>query len=188
MADYPQNSARAGSPMLLVLQLVVKRILDIAIAALALIGLAPLLLLVWLGLERSGPALLRTRVRARGGGSFSMLAFRTRDANGEPAGAVGRFVERAGLARLPALFNILAGDMALAGPPPAPLTEPGFAEEPAPFEAAPGAGDTAFEPRPGLIAGGADYAARFSLLGDFGIIARRLGGREAAPPGDRPPR
>jgi exopolysaccharide production protein ExoY len=118
-----------------------KRARDLAIC----LALAPfallltLLVAVFIRLETDGPVFIAKQRNGRGGRAFQMLRFRTRCANarsysesgmhlqdgllgrGATTGsrtAVGRFLHATGLENLPALVNVMAGDMALVGPRP----------------------------------------------------------------------
>jgi undecaprenyl-phosphate galactose phosphotransferase len=128
--------------------LALKRLFDLVVALLLLPFLLPPLILLWLWikLDSPGPALLRQQRLARGGGRFHCLKFRTmhRDADTLLAGYLkqrpeaaaewetfqklkgfdprvtraGRLIRKLSLDELPQLFNILAGQMSLAGPRP----------------------------------------------------------------------
>jgi exopolysaccharide biosynthesis polyprenyl glycosylphosphotransferase len=123
--------------------LLLKRILDLSIAGVALILTAPLFLLVMLAIRLSGPGpvfYVQTRV-GLGGREFRMFKFRTMradaeavlptlvrfDALDEPVfklardprvTRLGRFLRRTSLDELPQLLNVLKGDMSLVGPRP----------------------------------------------------------------------
>ncbi len=123
--------------------LLLKRALDISVASVALLALAPLLIAVALAirLESRGPILF-TQVRAGlGGRPFRMRKFRTMVPDAEARLAelvpfdklrdpmfklrddprvthVGRFLRRTSIDELPQLFNVLVGEMSLVGPRP----------------------------------------------------------------------
>jgi exopolysaccharide biosynthesis polyprenyl glycosylphosphotransferase len=119
-----------------------KRAFDLLLAGLAVVLLAPFLLLVALLIKASssGPVLFRQTRIGRHGNEFEMLKFRTMvegaDARkhellerneaaplfkiaGDPrATKVGRLLRGYSLDELPQLFNVLGGDMSLVGPRP----------------------------------------------------------------------
>jgi exopolysaccharide biosynthesis polyprenyl glycosylphosphotransferase len=123
--------------------LLLKRILDLTIAGVALIVTAPLFVLIMLTSRLSGPGpvfYVQTRV-GLGGREFRMFKFRTMRADAEamlPAlvrfdaldepvfklprdprvTRLGRFLRRTSLDELPQLLNVLKGDMSLVGPRP----------------------------------------------------------------------
>ena len=108
----------------------VKRLLDIIVAAAALVLLSPVLLLLARQIRRKlgTPVLFRQVRPGRGGIPFVMYKFRTmRDAadeNGRPLPDAerltpfGRKLRAASLDELPELWNVLKGDMSLVGPRP----------------------------------------------------------------------
>jgi lipopolysaccharide/colanic/teichoic acid biosynthesis glycosyltransferase len=118
------------------LQLAVKRILDLLLAASALLVFSPLiaLLALLIRLESPGPALLAQRRLGRGGRVFAMFKLRTmvdgapmvlnadgstRVVDGDPrVTRLGAVLRRLGLDELPQLVNVLRGEMSLIGPRP----------------------------------------------------------------------
>lgn len=108
----------------------VKRLLDIIIAAAALVLLSPVLLLLARQIRRKlgTPVLFRQVRPGRGGIPFVMYKFRTmrdaEDKNGRPLPDAerltpfGRKLRAASLDELPELWNVLKGDMSLVGPRP----------------------------------------------------------------------
>ncbi|HEV7221877.1 MAG TPA: undecaprenyl-phosphate glucose phosphotransferase [Pirellulales bacterium] len=112
---------------------VAKRGMDLAVAALALALLSPLMLSLaaLIKLTSRGPVLYRQPRESLGGRPFEMLKFRSMRTDAETAAgpvwavrhddrctSLGRFLRRWSLDELPQLFNVLAGDMSLVGPRP----------------------------------------------------------------------
>jgi len=120
-----------------------KRALDIALSAVALILLSPLLALIALlvKIDTPGPALFRQVRLGRNGRPFHMLKFRSmvRTAEDDLAGLLdknegagvlfkirsdprvtpfGRFIRKYSLDELPQLWNIVRGQMSIVGPRP----------------------------------------------------------------------
>ena len=109
------------------------RILDIAVALLALIILSPLLLIAAIAIKLGsrGPVFYRQRRVGEGGREFEMLKLRTMVAGSDPVGvgtvvtrddprvtAPGRLLRRTSLDEIPNLVNVLRGEMAVVGPRP----------------------------------------------------------------------
>jgi exopolysaccharide biosynthesis polyprenyl glycosylphosphotransferase len=123
------------------LNAIMKRTVDIAVAAGILLILSPILLFVagLVRLDSSGPALFRRRVIGQGGKLFDAYKFRTMRADGNAILAchpelqeelertgklkkdpritrIGRFLRKTSLDELPQLINVLFGQMSLVGP------------------------------------------------------------------------
>jgi lipopolysaccharide/colanic/teichoic acid biosynthesis glycosyltransferase len=123
--------------------LIAKRVLDVALCLIALIVLAPFMLLLALAirLDSPGPIFFVQERTGRHGRRFKMLKFRTMVANAEELKQtlqhlnilpppdfkipddpritrVGRFLRTTSLDELPQLLNVLKGDMSLVGPRP----------------------------------------------------------------------
>ena len=108
----------------------VKRLIDILIAASALLSLAPLLLAIGLLVRRKlgAPILFRQTRPGLHGQPFEMIKFRTMldatDKHGNPLPddqrmtPFGSFLRATSLDELPELWNVLKGDMSLVGPRP----------------------------------------------------------------------
>ena len=127
-------------------QLVLKRILDIALSITALVILSPLMLLIAAAvrLESRGPAFFKQRRVGRHGQAFGCFKFRSMYTDAErrlredpqlyrlyvendfklPEDVdtritrVGRFLRRTSLDELPQLWNVVKGEMSLVGPRP----------------------------------------------------------------------
>jgi exopolysaccharide biosynthesis polyprenyl glycosylphosphotransferase len=111
----------------------VKRALDLVIATVAFILVAPVLLVVAAAIraERSGPIFFRQARLGEGGNVFEILKFRTMIERAEEDGVavwateddvritrVGRILRRTRIDELPQLWNVLRGDMSVVGPRP----------------------------------------------------------------------
>jgi lipopolysaccharide/colanic/teichoic acid biosynthesis glycosyltransferase len=109
------------------------RIVDISIAAVALVILSPVLLIaaVAIKLGSRGPVIYRQRRVGLDGGEFELLKLRTMVRGSDPVGvgrivarddprvtAAGRFLRRTSLDEIPNLANVLRGEMAIVGPRP----------------------------------------------------------------------
>ena len=110
-----------------------KRLLDLVIASLALVLLAPVLALAAMAIkaETPGPVLFRQPRVGRGNRTFEMLKFRSMrhdsaDRDGSRSTVrrdqrltkVGQFLRSTSLDELPQLINVLKGEMSLVGPRP----------------------------------------------------------------------
>jgi Undecaprenyl-phosphate glucose phosphotransferase len=113
--------------------IVVKRLMDIVLSALALIVLTPVMLLIALvvKLTSRGPVFYRQERCGLNGQSFNMLKFRSMPVGSEaqsgPVWAkkgdnrptpVGAFLRKTSLDELPQFINVLRGDMSIVGPRP----------------------------------------------------------------------
>lgn len=136
-------------------QLLAKRVIDFGLALLALLMLAPLLLLIALSVKLTspGPVFFRQTRVGLGGKTFKIFKFRSMctDAEhlletlraqsiyadprlfkmeGDPrVTRIGAFLRRTSLDELPQLFNVLSGEMSLVGPRPPTLDEVALYEE-----------------------------------------------------------
>ena len=109
-----------------------KRVLDVVVAALAILLLAPVLMLVSLAVvaDTSGPVIFAQRRTGLNGKTFAIFKFRSMRVLEDGAEVkqavegdaritrVGRVIRKLSLDELPQLFNVLAGDMSLVGPRP----------------------------------------------------------------------
>jgi exopolysaccharide biosynthesis polyprenyl glycosylphosphotransferase len=112
---------------------VLKRAFDLALSALGLVVLSPVLLALalWVRLDSPGPVLYAQERVGMNGRRFRMLKFRTMrtdaEAEGEPGWTkpgdprrtrAGRVLRPLSLDELPQLWNVLVGEMSLVGPRP----------------------------------------------------------------------
>jgi exopolysaccharide biosynthesis polyprenyl glycosylphosphotransferase len=119
----------------------VKRSVDVVVAALCLALLAPVLTIcaVAVLLETGRPVIFSQMRVGRGGRPFRIFKLRSVRPSHEPegdspwsvvgdtrVGPVGRFLRRTSLDELPQLWNVVCGDMSLVGPRP---ERPGFVEK-----------------------------------------------------------
>jgi lipopolysaccharide/colanic/teichoic acid biosynthesis glycosyltransferase len=109
------------------------RFCDVAIAALALLVLSPLLLVAAIAIKLGsrGPVLYRQWRVGLDGAEFEMLKLRTMVEGSDPVGvgtvvtredprvtAAGRVLRRTSLDEIPNLLNVMRGEMAIVGPRP----------------------------------------------------------------------
>ena len=135
---YYLEPSESGSP-----QLVVKRWLDLAMAVVCLVAVAPLMLAVAVAIKLDGgPVFFRQQRVGRNGKTFGMFKFRSMVVDAEERLAalkagnqrkgplfklesdprvtrIGRFIRSTSIDELPQLFNVLLGDMSVVGPRPA---------------------------------------------------------------------
>jgi undecaprenyl phosphate N,N'-diacetylbacillosamine 1-phosphate transferase len=116
------------------LNLSIKRMLDILVSLISIILISPILLTILLLVKctSKGPVLFKQERLGLHGESFQILKFRTMVVNAEHMGTgvyineksdpritkIGKILRKSSLDELPQLFNILKGDMSLVGPRP----------------------------------------------------------------------
>ena len=112
------------------MRLTVKRLIDIALATVALVALAPVLIVLAVAtrVTMGKPVLFRHQRPGKDGRLFHMIKYRTMTEPGPGENRYlsddarvtrfGRFLRSYSLDELPELFNILKGEMSLVGPRP----------------------------------------------------------------------
>ncbi|MGY1625385.1 sugar transferase, partial [Geodermatophilus sp. SYSU D00965] len=155
----------------------VKRLVDVLVAGLTLLAIAPLLVLLAVAVRLDGgPGILFRQERVGvDGRHFQVLKFRslrpaTEDesatrwniAHDDRLSPLGRFLRKSSLDELPQLFNILRGDMSLVGPRP---ERPHFVTQ---FRAA----YPSYEARHRVPSGLTGWAQVHGLRGDTSIADR----------------
>jgi lipopolysaccharide/colanic/teichoic acid biosynthesis glycosyltransferase len=112
--------------------IIAKRVFDFLCAAMGLLVLAPLFLIIAIGikLDDRGPILFRQIRVGQLGRKFEIYKFRTMVTNAEALGkqitvgndpritVIGTFLRKYKLDELPQLINVLKGEMSLVGPRP----------------------------------------------------------------------
>ena len=116
------------------LQLITKRIMDVGLAIVGLIFVAPLLLVsaAAIKVDSRGPVFFRLRAAGLRGRSFEQWKLRTMVHGARESGdrfetsssdpritRVGHFLRRWSIDELPQLWNVLRGEMSIVGPRPA---------------------------------------------------------------------
>lgn len=129
--DTPLLLVKGYGPTLI--QLAVKRIMDVALSAIALIILSPILAIVAaaIKLEDHGPIFYKQTRITKDEKKFEILKFRSMIVDAEKAGKsipatdhdpritrVGRIIRATRIDELPQIINILKGDMSIVGPRP----------------------------------------------------------------------
>lgn len=99
--------------------LAIKRLFDIISAVLLIVFFIPLLSVVYLYIRliHGGPVFISEERKGYRGNVFKMIKFRSIPGDNES------LIEKAGLERLPALINVIKGDLSLVGPWPPTIWE-----------------------------------------------------------------
>lgn len=105
-----------------------KRVLDVTIASVALVGLSPVLLAtsIAIKLDSKGPVIYKQKRIGKDGKLFDIYKFRSMAADNDASDLstpdkhtrVGDFIRKTSIDELPQLINIIKGDMAIIGPRP----------------------------------------------------------------------
>lgn len=121
-----------------------KRLTDIVLSLIALLLLAPVLLIAAFAVvvDSGFPVLFKQTRVGLGGREFGMFKFRSMVKNAAATGpyftqandaritGVGRFIRRCSIDELPQIINVLLGDMSLVGPrPDVPAQKPLYAPQ-----------------------------------------------------------
>jgi len=128
----PAVSRLKAAPRPRHVHIILKRLLDLAIAVPMLILLAPLLIAVavFIKFDSAGPALFRQSRLGMNGRAFGILKFRTMNVvedgdavvqaerNDARVTSIGAFLRTTSIDELPQLLNVIVGDMSLVGPRP----------------------------------------------------------------------
>lgn len=123
-----------------IVEVFVKRVVDIVLALIGIVIASPFMLIITLGIKLydRGPVLYKQKRLTLDGKIFMIYKFRSMSVNSEKEGArlaakgderitpVGRLIRAVHFDELPQLFNILKGEMSMVGPRP---ERPEIAEE-----------------------------------------------------------
>ncbi|MCM1431821.1 MAG: sugar transferase [Muribaculaceae bacterium] len=115
-----------------IVELFVKRVMDIVVSLIGIVIASPFMLLIVLGIKLCdrGPVLYKQERLTKDGKHFMIYKFRSMSVDSEEAGArlaakgdarvtpVGRVIRAIHFDELPQLFNILKGEMSVVGPRP----------------------------------------------------------------------
>ena len=155
-----------------------RRLLDLALATLALIVLSPALLAIAVAIRftSAGRVCIFESRWGLWGQPIQLLKFRLRDEESHELTGLGRWLESWHLDELPTLLNVLRGDLSLVGPRALqPIHNPELANSPS-LDALPGLtglaqlrdlqGDLAVNPLDLDL----QYLAHRTLIGDLGIL------------------
>ncbi|HWE84816.1 MAG TPA: sugar transferase [Terracidiphilus sp.] len=164
--------------------LIEKRLLDIVISTLALMVLAPVMLLIAVAikLESPGPVFYISRRWGRHGRAFDCIKFRTMVEQGRET-RFGSWLRRYALDELPQLSNVLRGKMSVVGPRPLLASERGGSNPVAlrRFEFKPGMTGLwhvqgwQYQSTRGYISPEATYRKNWSMWLDLTIMVRSVG-------------
>jgi lipopolysaccharide/colanic/teichoic acid biosynthesis glycosyltransferase len=107
-----------------------KRTFDLIVASLCLVASLPVALIIAAGIKLSspGPALYAARRVGKGGRVFAHYRFRTMAGEPPRLTRFGRVIGNLTLDEIPALWNIVRGDLSLIGPRPAKPEEVNLAD------------------------------------------------------------
>lgn len=133
ITDFSSRRSHKRSPLLVQLDNFIRRTLDITLSLIGMIILAPLFIAVGIAIKRSspGPIFYWGPRAGKDGKIFKILKFRTMyerkesyqgpkvTAENDPRiTPLGHFLRQTKINELPQLWNVLIGDMSLAGPRP----------------------------------------------------------------------
>jgi lipopolysaccharide/colanic/teichoic acid biosynthesis glycosyltransferase len=133
LTDSTGNPCLPRATTARMVNLLLKRLMDIVVSALAIVVFSPVLLLLVLAVKITTPGavIFAQRREGLGGTCFAILKFRTmylehQDVSGSKltekddprVTPVGGWLRRTSLDELPQLFNVLIGDMSIVGPRP----------------------------------------------------------------------